>query len=232
MTQPSPLDTLASYIASALDRPLPPAVLEKTKHHVLDTIAAMVTGSRLKPGEAAINFVRSQGGTPEAAVVGSNVVTTAINAAMANGMLAHSDETDDSHAPSLTHPGCAVVPAALAVAERQKRQRGGAAARSGPRLRRRLAHRAAHGWHRRPWDARPRNPHHRADVRLGSSRVGPRETRPPRRPLCALLHGATGLGHHLVGPRLRAHREVVRVRRQRRAERGHFRALRGVGYDG
>ena len=119
MTQPSTLDTLAAYISGALDSPLPPAVHEKTKHHVLDTIAAMVTGSRLKPGGAAISFVRAQGGVPEAAVIGSNVVTTAINAAMANGMLAHSDETDDSHAPSLTHPGCAVVPAALAVAERQ-----------------------------------------------------------------------------------------------------------------
>ena len=32
-------------------------------------------------------------------------------------MLAHADETDDSHAPSRTHPGCAVIPAALAVAE-------------------------------------------------------------------------------------------------------------------
>ena len=53
-------------------------------------------------------------------MVGSSVVTTAINAAMANGMLAHSNETDDSHAPSLTHPGCAVVPAALAVAEREQ----------------------------------------------------------------------------------------------------------------
>jgi 2-methylcitrate dehydratase PrpD len=33
-------------------------------------------------------------------------------------MLAHSDETDDSHAPSHSHPGCAVVPAALAAGER------------------------------------------------------------------------------------------------------------------
>jgi 2-methylcitrate dehydratase PrpD len=32
-------------------------------------------------------------------------------------MLAHADETDDSHAPSRTHPGCAVIPAALATAE-------------------------------------------------------------------------------------------------------------------
>jgi 2-methylcitrate dehydratase PrpD len=48
-------------------------------------------------------------------------VTTAVNAALANGMLAHADETDDSHAPSLTHPGCGIVPAALAMAERERR---------------------------------------------------------------------------------------------------------------
>jgi 2-methylcitrate dehydratase PrpD len=35
-------------------------------------------------------------------------------------MLAHADETDDSHAPSLTHPGCGIVPAALAMAEREE----------------------------------------------------------------------------------------------------------------
>src|SRR5258708_12773484 len=33
-------------------------------------------------------------------------------------MLAHADETDDSHPPSQSHPGCAVIPAALAVGER------------------------------------------------------------------------------------------------------------------
>ena len=32
-------------------------------------------------------------------------------------MLAHADETDDSHGPSQSHPGCAVVPAALAAGE-------------------------------------------------------------------------------------------------------------------
>jgi 2-methylcitrate dehydratase PrpD len=54
-------------------------------------------------------------------VVGSRVVTSAANAALANAMSAHADETDDSHAPSLTHPGCGIVPAALAVAERERR---------------------------------------------------------------------------------------------------------------
>jgi 2-methylcitrate dehydratase PrpD len=66
----------------------------------------------------AIGYVTSLGGGPEASVVGTGLRTSAVNAALANGMLAHADETDDSHAPSRNHPGSAVVPAALAVAER------------------------------------------------------------------------------------------------------------------
>ncbi|MGB7952076.1 MAG: MmgE/PrpD family protein [Candidatus Binatia bacterium] len=121
--QPTPrissvMRRLSVYIASALGRPLPAAVIEKTKHHILDTMAAMVSGSRLMPGEKAIAYVKTLGGVKEAGVIGSSIVTTAINAALANGMLAHADETDDSHAPSLTHPGCGIVPAALAMAER------------------------------------------------------------------------------------------------------------------
>jgi 2-methylcitrate dehydratase PrpD len=53
-------------------------------------------------------------------VVGSRVVASAGNAALANGMLAHADETDDSHSRSQTHPGCGVVAASLAMAERER----------------------------------------------------------------------------------------------------------------
>jgi len=110
---------LSTYIAGALKRPLPEKVVEKTKHHVLDTIAAMVSGSRLLPGKKAIGYARTLGGVKEATVIGSSIVTTAQHAALANGMLGHADETDDSHAPSLCHPGCAIVPASLAMAERE-----------------------------------------------------------------------------------------------------------------
>jgi 2-methylcitrate dehydratase PrpD len=95
-------------------------VAEKTKHHLLDTLAAMISGSRLRPGREAIAFARSQGGVKEACVVGSRVVASAGNAALANGMLAHADETDDSHSRSQTHPGCGVVAASLAMAERER----------------------------------------------------------------------------------------------------------------
>jgi len=108
---------LSEYLALALARPLPEDVVEKTKHHLLDTLAAMISGSRLAPGRQAIAYLRGQGGRRQATVAGSRIVTTAVNAALANGMCAHADETDDSHAGGRFHPGCAVVPAALATAE-------------------------------------------------------------------------------------------------------------------
>src|SRR5258705_1404422 len=115
----APMRQLSEYIAGALAQPLPGAVVEKARHHILDTLAAMVSGTGLKPGRLAISYAETQGGMPEASVVGTRLRVASVNAALANGMLAHADETDDSHAPSRTHPGCAVVPAALAIAERQ-----------------------------------------------------------------------------------------------------------------
>jgi 2-methylcitrate dehydratase PrpD len=112
---------LSRRIAAALDRPLPEEVVEKAKHHILDTMASAVSGSRLKPGRMAIKYARSQGGRREATLVGTGTLTSAVNAALANGMMAHADETDDSHAASKTHPGCSIVPAAWAMAEREGR---------------------------------------------------------------------------------------------------------------
>ena len=115
---PGPVMTaLSTYMASARDRALPPAVIEKASFHVLDTVAAMVSGSELVPGQAALAFARAEPGRPVATVVGSTLLTGPMEAALVNGVLAHSDETDDSHGPSQSHPGAAVVPAALALSE-------------------------------------------------------------------------------------------------------------------
>src|SRR5512135_2006932 len=112
---------VARYMVAARDRNLPPNVALEGKHHILDTLGAMVSGSRLKPGEMAIAYVRAQGGVPESSVIGTNIKTSAINAALANGMCGHADETDDVELVTKTHPGCSSVAAALAMAEREGR---------------------------------------------------------------------------------------------------------------
>ena len=97
------------------------AWLEKTKIHILDTIGAIVSGSLLKPGRLMIDFVRSQRGPEEATVPASNFKSTILLAALANGTMAHADETDDAHFPTVSHPGSVAVSAALPVAEREHR---------------------------------------------------------------------------------------------------------------
>jgi 2-methylcitrate dehydratase PrpD len=113
----SVMNTLSAYMSEAATHPLPHEVVEKTKHHILDTFGAMVSGSKLFPGQRALQFAQAYGGKEISTVVASNIVCGPIEAALTNGMLAHADETDDSHSPSQSHPGCAVVPAAFAAGE-------------------------------------------------------------------------------------------------------------------
>ena len=112
---------LAEYVSQTLDRAVPDAAIARTKLHVLDTMAAMVSGSRLQPGELAARYVDSLGGKPVATVVGTRLVTSPVNAALANAMAAHADETDDTNPAGPFHAGCTAVPAALATAELAER---------------------------------------------------------------------------------------------------------------
>jgi 2-methylcitrate dehydratase PrpD len=112
------MDALSRYMAAALARPLPLEAAAKAKQHVLDTFAAMISGSELAPGRAALAFARAQaGGRLAATIAGSTLLASATDAALVNGVLAHSDETDDSHGESQSHPGASIVPAALALGE-------------------------------------------------------------------------------------------------------------------
>jgi len=107
---------LSGYMSDAKSGSLPADVIEKAKQHILDTFGAMISGADLPPGRAAIQFAREYGGEKVATVAASSVLCGPIEAAMANGVMAHADETDDSW-PSGWHPGCNVVPATLAIGE-------------------------------------------------------------------------------------------------------------------
>lgn len=108
---------LSAYMAAAPETALPEETLEAARHHLLDTVAAMVSGTTLPPGRVALAQARAGSGAGPCSVLASDLACLPAEAALANGMLAHADETDDSHAPSASHPGCAVVPAALALGE-------------------------------------------------------------------------------------------------------------------
>jgi 2-methylcitrate dehydratase PrpD len=114
-------EPLSRYIVSEQAGRLPPQIVQRAKTHILDTIGAMISGSELKPGKVAIEFVRTQGGPGDATVVAANFRASPVLAALANAMTAHADETDDAHFPTVTHPGSVILPSALAIAEAQHR---------------------------------------------------------------------------------------------------------------
>ena len=111
------MEKVSAYMAAAAGRALPEEAGEKTKQHILDTFAAMVSGTELPPGKIALKMAAAYKGERTATIAGSNLLCSPIDAALVNGLLAHSDETDDSHALSHSHPGCSMVPAALAAGE-------------------------------------------------------------------------------------------------------------------
>jgi 2-methylcitrate dehydratase PrpD len=120
MPIPEPLQhgrALARAAAEWHKRDIPADVALKTRLHLIDTLAALVSGSGLEAGVAGQAYAAAIGGRGVASVLGTNLHVPLIEAALANGMAAHADESDDSHETSQTHPGCGVVPAALAVAE-------------------------------------------------------------------------------------------------------------------
>src|SRR6202045_4833104 len=117
-SSPEPvMDALSAYMSAAASRVLPAEAADHAKHHLLDTLAAMIAGSQLLPGQAALRYATAHAGKGVATIVGSTLTAGPGDAALANGVMAHADETDDSHNASRSHPGCAVVPAALATGE-------------------------------------------------------------------------------------------------------------------
>jgi 2-methylcitrate dehydratase PrpD len=109
---------LSAYMSEAGGRALPDEVVEKAKHHILDTFAAMISGSDLPPARAAFTYARDFAADKTCTVVASKMTASPPEAAFINGMLAHSDETDDSNEFSQSHPGCSIVPATLAAGEK------------------------------------------------------------------------------------------------------------------
>lgn len=116
---PSVAPRIADWIAALQFDDIPGDVIERAKGCVLDQIGCQIVGARWPHTQPVRNHVLSLGCRGEAAIVGGGC-TNAIYAAYANASFGHSMEFDDSHV-LCGHPGAVVIPAALAIAERDRR---------------------------------------------------------------------------------------------------------------
>ncbi|MDP6786165.1 MAG: MmgE/PrpD family protein [Rhodospirillales bacterium] len=110
---------LAGFLAGLSFDALPAPVIEAAKTFTLDLLGCALGAARTAEARIAVEHVREMGGKEECSVAGFQDRTSCQQAAFANALMAHVLELDDTHRESVTHVGAEVIPAALAMAERQ-----------------------------------------------------------------------------------------------------------------
>jgi 2-methylcitrate dehydratase PrpD len=111
---------LASYLAGLRFDDLPAEVVRTSKAFVLDLLGTTLGAMDTDEVRMASGVVRALGGAPECAMIGFRDRTSCTNAAFMNALSSHVLELDDTHRDSITHVGAPVIPAALAMAERER----------------------------------------------------------------------------------------------------------------
>ncbi|MFT5447608.1 MAG: 2-methylcitrate dehydratase PrpD [Gammaproteobacteria bacterium] len=96
---------------------LPADVVTVTKHCLLDWLAVTMAGALEPLTQQLTDFVSSEGGAPQATLIGTGGKVSAGQAALVNGSAGHALDYDDVLRLLNGHPTAPVMPAILAVAE-------------------------------------------------------------------------------------------------------------------
>jgi 2-methylcitrate dehydratase PrpD len=110
-------EDLASKVTEIRYDELPKEVIFQAKLCFLDFLAVTMRGSNSPSGKIVKKIFNCPNDTE---VVGLDGLTV-MDAAFCNGVFAHSLDLDDGHRYAQLHPGCAVIPAALAAADFHKK---------------------------------------------------------------------------------------------------------------
>jgi 2-methylcitrate dehydratase PrpD len=108
---------LAAFLAEISCSALPLPVVHKAKLCILDYVANVYGSLELSAVEGVAAYIRSLAGPPAATVLGCGFQTDIHHAAFMNGTTAEAIEAQDGLRFGGNHPGTAVIPAALAMAE-------------------------------------------------------------------------------------------------------------------
>ncbi|MBC7331157.1 MAG: MmgE/PrpD family protein [Synergistetes bacterium] len=111
---------LSNFYSRLSIEDIPLKVREKARRSLIDFLGEVALG--FKKGEAPPSIIRyllKLGGKEEATILCVHKKVPAIHAAMALGALGHSTELDDGHRWGTSHPAVAIIPAVLALGERE-----------------------------------------------------------------------------------------------------------------
>ena len=117
---PSVIERLAAYGAGESFPRLPKETVAAARRAILDTLGVMLAGALEDTAVRARALIVQRSASSDAAVVGTPLRASIADAALVNGVAAHALDYDDVQASLSGHPSVPVLPAALALAERER----------------------------------------------------------------------------------------------------------------
>ena len=112
---------LAQFVAGLDWRAIPAVVRERAKHLILDAVGCAFAAKRFDFAVPSLRAIAQLGGKGERAVIGHAERLPLRDAVLANGILMHGLDYDDTHSEAIVHLTVGVLPAALGLsAELQK----------------------------------------------------------------------------------------------------------------
>lgn len=109
---------VARHVAALSFDALPRSAVDAARRNLLDTLGVAIAGAGAPGCREVARAVLDSAPGSHAWVWGTGRMSSAADAALANGTMAHALDFDDTHDAAVLHAGVSTVPAALAIADR------------------------------------------------------------------------------------------------------------------
>ena len=113
----NPTQTIAAFVVDTRTHDVPAVAMNEATRTLVNILAVSISASEHTSSKRIVEWTRAEGATPRATIIGSDLRTSPTIAAEVNGFLAHLQDYDDTHFPTVLHPSAPVWPAVLAAAE-------------------------------------------------------------------------------------------------------------------
>ena len=111
--------SLAKLITEKRLEDLPSWTIHEAKRTLINMVGISLSASTSSGNDMLLSWIEKENASPRASIIGSSVRTSPFNAALMNGFLAHLQDYDDTHFPTVLHPTAPVWPAVFAASEDQ-----------------------------------------------------------------------------------------------------------------
>ena len=109
---------LASFVLDTSFSDIPSEVIEKSKQRMLNSAGVALAASGLKEGQIITQYLQQIGGRPECTILGQDMRSSPVNAALANGTMAQLLDYDETMIRRGNRPSGCVFPVVMALGEK------------------------------------------------------------------------------------------------------------------